>query len=203
METKDTPESIDYSQFVSAAQRAATLARQMPEITRETQKLLKESSQGPPSKEQYDRMHRWYVKLKEINDGRTHAEDSRHYQDVLYAFFQNCYHLKEWIEKDKYVNPQIKIQVKDFFENSEALGLAADICNATKHFELTKKTHHPFSKKTIAPRQKISMTFGTAKPIISISYKLQLSDGTEFDAFQFASECIAEWEKFYVTRGLK
>ena len=28
------------------------------------------------------------------------SRDSDHYQDEAYAFFQNCYHLKDWLKHD-------------------------------------------------------------------------------------------------------
>ena len=45
--------------------------------------------------EQWKRVNRWYDRIKDVDEGRLHLEkDSEYYQDNIYAFFQNCYHLK-------------------------------------------------------------------------------------------------------------
>ena len=50
-------------------------------------------------REQYDRMMRWYARMKATDSGREHAVASDNYVDEIYAFFLNCYHLKDWIKK--------------------------------------------------------------------------------------------------------
>ena len=50
--------------------------------------------------EQYDRTKRWYDRLTAIDQGRAHDMASDHYVDEIYAFFLNCYHLKDWIKND-------------------------------------------------------------------------------------------------------
>jgi hypothetical protein len=46
--------------------------------------------------EQYSRTLRWYRRLKALEEGPAH-EIKESDRDDVYAFFQNCWHLKDWI----------------------------------------------------------------------------------------------------------
>ena len=53
-----------------------------------------------PWLDQWHRVRRWLDRFTETNSGRSHTKDSDNYQDEVYAFFQNCYHLKDWLIND-------------------------------------------------------------------------------------------------------
>jgi hypothetical protein len=56
--------------------------------------------------------------------------------DKAKDFFNQCYHLKDWLKKDTRIKcPQ---DIEDMITNSQALSLAADICNSFKHAGLYK-----------------------------------------------------------------
>ena len=75
---------------------------------------------------QFARVRRWYNR---IHDARHPAD----IEDHLYAFFQNCCHLREWLQEARVV-PQASIE--QLFRDSEELRLCQDIANATKHHSL-------------------------------------------------------------------
>jgi hypothetical protein len=50
--------------------------------------------------EQYERAWRWLIRLGDTDTGRLHGSVSDSYQDEVYAYFQNCYHLKDWLKND-------------------------------------------------------------------------------------------------------
>ena len=92
--------------------------------------------------EQFDRTVRWYERLQDLNAGRTHTMASDNYQDDIYAFFLNCYHLKDWIRRDPSVAPATKGLVESYITSTPMLALCADLCNALKHFTLTQHMSH-------------------------------------------------------------
>ena len=47
---------------------------------------------------QWDRTHRWYERVKRVGRDSTALPADR--LDFLLAFFQNCYALRDWIQKD-------------------------------------------------------------------------------------------------------
>jgi len=54
--------------------------------------------------EQFRRVKRWYTRFKSIDEGRPDTLTLDGYLDEVYAFFQNCYHLKDWIKNDASVS---------------------------------------------------------------------------------------------------
>ena len=92
--------------------------------------------------EQYERMRRSYDRFREIKPGLT-KKISSDYEDDIYAFFMQCYHLKDWIKNDTSVKtrtPDIGTDVEQFVNGSEALSLCADICNSLNHLELKRSS---------------------------------------------------------------
>lgn len=84
-------------------------------------------------------MRRWYERFSEINQGRIHDKPTEVYLDEVYAFYQNCYHLKDWIKNDTSLSSNITGGVENYINNSRQLKLCADLCNRTKHLQLN---HH-------------------------------------------------------------
>jgi len=141
--------------------------------------------------EQFNRMERWYQRLVSTDQGRPHHLTSDYYQDEVYAFFQNCYHLKDWIKNDESAGVTAK-KVEEFINNNKELCLCADICNGTKHLMLTK----PRSGQD--PRfgqRKFKVQVGGSPTTISVKYSIDTSGGL-VDAFELATKCLQAWENF-------
>jgi hypothetical protein len=144
--------------------------------------------------EQFERMKRWYERIKEIDEGRLHNISSDHYHDEVYAFFINCYHLKDWIKNDDTVKLPKK-DVEGFIKKHECMRLCADICNGTKHLKLDPTIHPPRSDQD--PKfgaRTFSLSLG-GEPIIKVKFSIETKKGT-IDAFALASECVQKWEEF-------
>jgi len=75
----------------------------------------------------YGRMERWY-------DRAAHAKAKIDIADFLFAFFQNSYHFREWLEVTGDVT---KDELDSLFKAHPELGICRDICNVTKHFSLS------------------------------------------------------------------
>jgi hypothetical protein len=69
------------------------------------------------------------------NDGRVHDRESDYYQDEAYAFFQNCYHLKDWLKNDPTTAAAVN-DIEEFICRSQNLSLCADVCNGSKYLKL-------------------------------------------------------------------
>ena len=57
--------------------------------------------------EQFNRVKRWHKKFEEISKGKAHNQESNYYKDVMYAFFQNCFHLKDWVINSSILDKKI------------------------------------------------------------------------------------------------
>jgi hypothetical protein len=147
--------------------------------------------------DQWDRVTRWFQRFKEISEGREHIHESNFYQDDVFAFFLNCYHLKDWIKNDPSAGRMSNL-VEDYINKCEALSICADLCNGLKHLTLEKSRsgqYPEFGAKTHR------LTLGTVPTRISIGY-LIVTDKKQYDAFELAEQCILDWESFiYLNRS--
>ena len=150
----------------------------------------------PPYREQYDRMRRWYERFAAIDQGRAHDVASDNYVDEIYAFFLNCWHLKDWIKQDITVDAVKRERIEPFINSNRSLRLCADICNALKHLTLTssRSGENPaFGKKQFA------LTLGSGLPTtISLKYEVSTDTGP-MDAFVIATACMKAWDDFMTT----
>jgi hypothetical protein len=120
--------------------------------------------------------------------GWTLSDPSAFFHDEVLAFFQACYHFKDWIKADPactHAAPMVEVLIT----NCPALALAADICNGAKHLVLTK-----------APRAGAPSTFmGSANIWNGHTQASKFSvdiNTTSLDAFDVATACVKEWNLF-------
>jgi len=144
--------------------------------------------------EQFTRLNRWYERFKVINDGKIHDEPSDFYQDNVYAFFMNCYHLKDWIKNDPSVASVVD-NIEAYINNNPALSLCADICNGLKHLRLDSARSGESPK--FGPRL-YKVELGTKPTTITIKYTINTSSGP-IDAFELATKCMKAWKNFIVS----
>ncbi len=142
-------------------------------------------------REQFERVTRWYQRFEEINTGKEHNKASNCYEDDIYSFFLNCYHLKDWIKHDPTTGNARK-EVENFLSNNEYLSLCADICNGLKHLTLT--TDRSGQKPQFGKRN-FHIQVGGSQQIISVKYTIETKSG-HVDAFTLATKCIKAWKSF-------
>lgn len=151
--------------------------------------------------EQFDRVKRWYERFRKIDQGISHEKSSEEYTDNVYAFFQNCYYLKDWIKNDITINQNVRDQVENFIRQNACLSLCADICNGLKHLKFDQR--HP-PRTGSAPEfesRNYSLTLGGSQPKLQIKWSIKTSTGKR-DAFQLATECVQKWEEFFIKNNL-
>lgn len=144
--------------------------------------------------EQYERVKRWYKRFFDITFGKIHDINSEYYQDEVYAFFINCYHLKDWIINDSSIKINNKKQkIEDFINDNECMSLCADICNGLKHLELDRNIRTGI--KPEFKERKFFLKLGEKEPIVRVKYNILTAKGNK-DAFILADDCIESWEIF-------
>lgn len=87
--------------------------------------------------EQYKRMLRSHKRFVAIAKGQF-AEGSDVARDALFHFFQDAYHVKDWIKNDDALSAGVRAQVEAAVDGSVVLSVCADLCNGSKHRSLTK-----------------------------------------------------------------
>ncbi len=133
--------------------------------------------------------------VRAIDQGRPHDQASDNYVDEIYAFFLNCYHLKDWIRQDGSIARVDRDRIEAFINSNRDLRLCADICNALKHVTLSspRSGENPaFGKKRFA------LSLGSGPTTISLRYEVETETGC-LDAFEIAKKCVGAWDEFIKT----
>jgi len=141
--------------------------------------------------EQFKRLERWYKRFEEINNGRIHNRPSEFYEDEVYSFFMNCYHLKDWIKNDL-AAASLANNVEDYINDNPEFLLCADICNGLKHFQLNRERS---GKSPEFGKKKAKLEVGVGPPIIALKYEIITNTGI-IDAFILATKCMELWKIF-------
>jgi hypothetical protein len=113
-------------------------------------------------------------------------------QDHVQIFFQQCFHLKDWIKNDATASGAVG-DVEAFVASTPVLECARAICNGSKHLALRAPN--------IAPKIQAARIYAgadnriTPQPIVEIA-------GAEHDVFQLADKCVDAWRTYLSKHGL-
>lgn len=133
---------------------------------------------------QYERMHRSFARLHGTQN------DSNAYDDDLYHFFQDAWHLKDWIRNDPETGPSVGHLVETELNKHAALRRAADIANGTKHHLLTT----PRDGARVVEKV-VNVYIGPDPARVEQVRMLELSDGQQLTAEALASDVLGAWTK--------
>jgi hypothetical protein len=146
------------------------------------------------AQDQWRRVQRYYERFKAIDSGveLTPSRSGDHYVDDMYAFFQNCHHLRDWIKNDPSIAPNTRKNLTSKADCEHCLKICADICDGTKH--LLRTLHHGKSTVDFMDR---SITAHEGSPYAgTVSIKLSIEhNATRLDAFQLATKCVEAWKR--------
>ncbi|MFD1940581.1 hypothetical protein ACFSKW_54920 [Nonomuraea mangrovi] len=94
-------------------------------------------------REQYDRMLRSHKRLISLASGSSASSDEA--KDALFHFFQDAFHLRDWLYHDtdpglrsKVAQDELKYSAHSIIKTNPILQLCADLCNGTKHLQLDR-----------------------------------------------------------------
>ncbi|WP_139795104.1 hypothetical protein [Chromobacterium violaceum] len=149
-------------------------------------KIRKQSwHKSPGYRSQLDRLERWYARAQL-------AKDLLDIEDYLYAFFQNCYYLREWLPEEAFSTEQ----VNQFFKANIEMKVCRDLANLTKHREL----HNPPATNAEPSIARIYVPngrgwFGSDAALVVLT---DVSDHP-FDLLELAGRCLILWREFMDT----
>lgn len=91
-------------------------------------------------KQKMNQYSQQYERVKRLFSGLTNKSYSQiDWEDNLWSFFQNCWHLKDWIKNDSTLSQSIRNQIENETKNYKNLMTIADLANRSKHLTLTFK----------------------------------------------------------------
>jgi hypothetical protein len=145
---------------------------------------------------QLDRARRFLDRVDANLDGFEDLNDVE-FQDMMWSFFQHCWHVKDWVLHDPLASDAQKAAVSDMAHRSTALMICRDLCNGTKHLRLT----HPGSGAG-AKHQGIEMTIAPEQGRFEMECMVDDGHGNLISGKKLARDCIAEWERILTAQGL-
>jgi hypothetical protein len=143
---------------------------------------------------QWQRVLRWFSRMEATAEGRYHDTETDHYEDEAYAFFDSCFHLKDWLKNDPAHPLPEDVDIESVVQASEPLRWCADIANASKHL-FAGRYARVDPKAEIAHRH-YDLSLGNTSPTTVSARFVIRAAGDERDALELARECVQAWQDF-------
>lgn len=151
-------------------------------------------------KEQYQRVLRYLEKVKHQDRGTLE------YSDDIWAFFQNCWHLKDWIRNDPVLSYNIRNRIEKETKKFDSLMICADLTNRSKHSKLTQNVRKD------AKITRIDFVYHAAPFIVCLKgepdnlkpqetgdakhpFYIETNDGRKIDGLSVAIQAVDDWKK--------
>jgi hypothetical protein len=159
-------------------------------------KVITQSGTGYRS--QFDRARRFLDRVQSLEPRRDVD-----YQDDVWAFFQNCWHVIDWLGHDRLVPRALREQIISEVLVSKMLRVCRDMANGTKHRKLTRRGKkapprpravHLYTSTSIVPGGPTLIDCWIKFP----RRKVQLRSAREV-----ATHCLLEWERILNAHGLR
>ena len=131
---------------------------------------------------QYDRMERGYTRLNKP------YQSSVDYEDDIQHYFQDCWHLKDWIKNDVNVSQIVRDNIESEVDNHKSLRIVADLANGSKHLSRTKHREGAY-----VTGGNLNIYLGQSKPI-DIEYNITLNDGSIVCQKVLVKEVFDDWQ---------
>lgn len=148
-------------------------------------------------------MLRSHKRLAEIATGTARA-DSNEARDALVHFFQDAFHVRDWIRYDDTVPDPVRDGVFQAVRRDIWLALAADLANGSKHLGLSP-SHQPHTgdRSTGFTSQSVTVQLGaTAHGPRVLTWWTVTSNGTTHDALDVARAVVVAWNTWLLDQGL-
>jgi hypothetical protein len=146
--------------------------------------------------DQYERMLRSNARLAAASTLSNVGSDEA--RDMLFHFFQDAYHLKDWLKND----PALAMSKADkdalelHISATAPLARCADLCNGVKHLRLA--TPRVPGKPAELTNQSVSIQLG-----VGATHTWHLTfDGQKADTVQLADDTVLAWQDWLKAKGL-
>jgi hypothetical protein len=145
-------------------------------------------------RDQLDRARRFLDRVERpiLDELDLQELDDVAFQDEMWAFFQNCWHIKDWISNDPLVLSATKDAVISMAHQSQDLLICRDLSNGTKHFGLRDGAMHVRTDTTV----------DFERGFIEVDCVIDDGNGQEISGKALARRCVEEWERILDVHGL-
>jgi hypothetical protein len=147
-------------------------------------------------KDQLDRLRRWLARIENPN---AHQQE---HVDFLWAFFQNCWHMKDWIINDDSLDQPFRDSIEGEVRKYHSLMISADLANRSKHLDLRKIRKDAKLTGHVTVEIEESVRTGQSSSNVSWEYVVVLGDGSQHNARNLARTAVKDWEAILKGEGL-
>lgn len=131
---------------------------------------------------QYDRMERGYTRLIKP------YQSSTDYEDDIQHYFQDCWHLKDWIKNDINLGANIRTNIEVEVASHKSLRVVADLANGSKHLN-----RHNSREGAYVTGGDVVVHLGQFKPT-EIIYNISLDDGSVLLQKDLIKQAFDDWQ---------
>ncbi len=145
-------------------------------------------------------------KWERVKRGLTRIENNKNrqmeeYEDDLWFFFQNCWHLKDWIKNDAAIDEGHCNSVEEDVVKIKELVICGDLCNRSKHLKLNRKRKHTVDADVLSRDTDIH-TGLPGEGYGEYNFKITIDDGRTFDAITVAQISVKKWTGLLTSYGV-
>jgi len=142
-------------------------------------------------------------RAKRFRERMRAASTAIDFQDYTWAFFQCCWHVKDWVLNDPDVPEQKATSIVASAEASPLLRICHDLCSGTKHLRLDRpQSGSGAAHDHVAYVMHLMPPDHPDKPN-EIDFKIIDGIGNLKSAHLLADDCLAEWERILQANGVQ
>jgi hypothetical protein len=149
-----------------------------------------------PCREQLKRAERWLARVK---GGKKLKRET--YEDYLWALFESCWHVKDWLKKEKSLLRKVGKSPQDVeteVNKSLALRACCGIANRSKHWSLDPKTIKRSGDAKVLGKIMVRLPQGQS----SIEYEVIQNGVPQGSAVKIAEDAINAWKTIFSNWGI-
>ena len=143
--------------------------------------------------EQWGRVKKGYADVQEAFSPA--GTDNQAILGKLLKFFQDCWHLIDWLEADTSL-PSITDQPREEIKTSEVMMVCGAVANTSKHYKRKRPTW------PIGRIKEVNFSGPRITAIIRYKEKGLDDEPRDFDAENLATACMAWWRDFFSKHGI-
>lgn len=155
--------------------------------------------------EQVSRVQRWLQRIEDPNVNQIE------HLDFLWSFFQNSWHLKDWIENDSALPKATRDSITQAVHHADASGaykspflmICADLANRSKHLDLRHIRNDAKLRGEVRVGITENVLTGESSSSVSWEYVVTLRDGSIHKAVDVAKNAVQQWRSILSSHGLK
>jgi hypothetical protein len=133
---------------------------------------------------QWKRTQRWLARIE-----HQPPRDEWEYDDFVWAFFQNCWHLRDWIKYDSAIPAELKTNLAGEIRGYVSLKTCSDVANGAKHFALDRPRDGTGAQPS---HRALSVVAGDPEET-KLTIYITRGNGERIDALSLAREAMDAW----------